>query len=660
MLSRLIVESGDCSPPALDLTPGQPVTLGRSRDNTVVVRDEMVSRLHVKIFFDDGRWVLRDFGMNGTRVAGVRVSGTVALTDGCTIEFGDARLRFVAGSLTASVPERPNTPTPTQTTSSERPTRSEPLPAVTPAPIRQVEVSGTKVHGFPVRHTDADASDTSDTQLRAVELTALCRYMTAAVATTDQYDLVRHTLRTVMNQTTATVAGYLGLDPADATPKIVLPERAAVDTRLSRRLTEKVRATRKMIWLFGDGSNGANPGDSLSAFTDAVCLPVAGPGGDPYAALHVYRTGRAFTERDVRFLEAIAGFLTPALETHRTRRKLEAENSRLRGVAPVADELIGDSNSVTTLRQQISRAAPQPFTVLIHGESGSGKELVAQALHRMSARSDGPLVVVNCAAIAPTLLEAELFGYRKGAFSGADRDHPGLFEQADEGTLFLDEVAELSLECQAKLLRVIEGKAFRPVGGTRDTKVDVRVITATHKDLDQEVKAGHFRQDLLFRLKIITLRVPPLREHSEDIPELARFFLERLSIQCRRSFKLTAGAMRQLQAFAWPGNVRQLRAVLESAAVMSDSDTIDSDALPLGSTVDAAALASAAANADLPASLDIDEIETWAIRRALRQTGGNVSQAARVLGMSRDTLHTKLKKKGIDRDALLQGAAASE
>ena len=166
--------------------------------------------------------------------------------------------------------------------------------------------------------------------------------------------------------------------------------------------------------------------------------------------------------------------------------------------------------------------------MLVQGESGSGKELVALALHRNSRRADGPLVVVNCAAIAPTLLEAELFGYKKGAFSGADRDHPGLFQQADEGTLFLDEVGELSLECQAKLLRVIEGKAFRPVGATADVKVDVRIVAATHRDLEKEVKAGRFRQDLLFRLRVIQIRVPPLREHPEDIPELAGFFLAKV------------------------------------------------------------------------------------------------------------------------------------
>src|SRR5262249_30066808 len=169
------------------------------------------------------------------------------------------------------------------------------------------------------------------------------------------------------------------------------------------------------------------------------------------------------------------------------------------------------------------------------------------------------MVVVNRAAIAPTLLEAELFGYRKGAFSGADRDYPGLFERADEGTLFLDEVGELSLECQAKLLRVVEGKPFRPVGGTAEVKVDVRVIAATHRDLKKEARAGRSPQALFSRPKIITLKPPPLRDHLDDVPELARFFLERLSVQCHRSFRLTPSALKGLQRFSWPGNVRQLR-----------------------------------------------------------------------------------------------------
>lgn len=642
MHARLLLESGDCSPPALDLSPAQPATLGRSRENSLVVRNDLVSRLHAKVYFDDGKWVLRDFGSNGTKVGGVRVNGSVDLADGAVIQIGETLLRFVVGA-----PARQSV-----VSSGSAPLTQTPPPA----PNKQVnEVRATKIQDYPTRTIVEElvGGDPVETQLKVDELTTLCRFMTAAVGAQDPHELVRNTLRTILNQTAATVAGYLSLDPADPTPKIVLPDRAAVDTRLSRRLTERVRSSGTTVWLFGDGE-ASNPGDSLSSFTDAVCLPLIASQGEPFAALHVYRTGRGFNERDVRFLEAAAGFLAPTLEIHRTRRKLEAENSRLRVVAPVADELIGDSGAITNLRQQISRAAPQPFTVLIQGESGSGKELVAQALHGNSARASGPLVVVNCAAIAPTLLEAELFGYRKGAFSGADRDHPGLFEQADEGTLFLDEVGELSLECQAKLLRVIEGKAFRPVGGTKDVKVDVRLIAATHRDLDTEVKGGKFRQDLLFRLRIITLRVPSLREHAEDVPELARFFLERLSLQCRRSFKLTGAAMRKLIAYPWPGNVRQLRAVLESAAVMSEADLIDADGLPLPG----AEPPPVSSGNDLPQSLDMDELETWAIRRALQQTGGNVSQAARLLGMSRDTLHTKLKKKGIDRESVLQTASA--
>ncbi len=652
MYARLILEAGDCTPATLDLTPTQTATIGRSWENTLVVQSELVSRLHAKVYFEDGRWIVRDFGLNGTRLDGQRISGAVEIRDGATIQLGEIRLRFLSGANALSG----KIPTPVSTTSQTPPPiahaaiGSNGYPKPGGHSRIPAEIMSTKVHDYARRTPESREANPEETQLKVDELTALCRFMTAAVGVPDPQELVSQTLRTILNQTAANVAGYLSLDPADPLPKIVLPERAAVDLRLSRSLTQQVRETRKKAWLFGD-DKATNPGESLHAYTDAVCLPIATQSGEPFAAIHVYRTGRGFTDRDIRFMEIAAGFLSPTLEIHRTRRKLEAENSRLRSTAPIADELIGDSSAVMNLRMQISRAAPQPFTVLIYGESGSGKELVAQALHRHSSRGDGPLVVVNCAAIAPTLLEAELFGYRKGAFSGADRDHPGLFEQADEGTLFLDEVGELSLECQAKLLRVIEGKAFRHVGGTRDVKVDVRLVAATHRDLEHEVRVNRFRQDLLFRLKVITLCAPPLREHSEDVPELAHFFLERLSVQCRRSFKLSPAAMRKLQAYPWPGNVRQLRAVLESAAVMSDGEVIDAEALPLGASEPVVS------NVDLPPSLDVDVLETWAIRKALLQTHGNVSQAARLLGMSRDTLHTKLKKKGIDREALLHTSA---
>lgn len=653
MRARLCVETGEGAPMTYELTPGHPATLGRSRDSSVVIKDDLASRLHAKVYFEDGRWVVRDFGLNGTKVNGAKVAGAAELCDGSVIQIGDVSVRFQAlsGSTVTPPPaSRANDTLPAIGNNKNGLDRRTPPPE----PV-QATKTGFNVERFSSRYSDAEVAAS---QSKLDELTALTRFMTSAVDMRDANELIKHALRAIVNQTTAKVAGYLNLDPNDPTPKFILPEAASVDVPLSRRLTERLRVERKMIWLFSDPAKAESPRpptESLFAYQDALCLPLAAR-GELYAAIHVYRTGSTFADRDVRFIEAVTGYLGKALELHRYRRRLEAENNRLRAAVPTADELIGDSNAMMTLRQQIAKAAPLPFTVLIHGESGSGKELVAQALHRQSNRAAGPLVVVNCAAIAPTLLEAELFGYRKGAFSGADRDHPGLFEQADEGTLFLDEVGELSLECQAKLLRVIEGKPFRPVGGTKDVKVDVRVVAATHRDLDKEVKAGKFRQDLLFRLKVIPIKVPPLREHVEDVVELASFFLDRLSVQCRKIFHLKPGAIRKLQAYSWPGNVRQLRAVLESAAVMCEGDTIDAADLAITSVSEPVPPPSS----EMPSSLSIDDLETWAIRKALKQTNGNVSRASQILGMSRDTLHTKLKKKGIAREEVTANGTDSD
>jgi two-component system, NtrC family, response regulator HydG len=636
MRARLIVESGDCLPAALDLSPDQSVTLGRGRDNTLVLRDVLASRLHAKIYFEDSHWQLRDFGLNGTRLDGKRITGGAELSDGRAIKIGEVTLRFTTlanGGLATPAPI---------------------LAAPVTLPCRRAgtENNQTKVYEVPAaRNQPSDPPpEESAKQRRMDELTALCKFMASAVEMKLPHDLIALALRAILHQTTARLVGYLSFDADDPTPKIVMPESAAVDVPLSRRLTQRAYQTGKTVWLFPDLTASHAPTDSLSSFADALCIPLKSS-GESFAALHVYRSGRAFLEQDVRFIEAIAGFLAHGLEIHRNRRKLEAENSRLRTHTPAADEIIGESAAVTHLRQQIYRAAPQSLTVLVQGESGSGKELVALAIHGNSRRAAGPLVVVNCAAITPSTLDAELFGYAKGAFGG-ETDQPGLFQQADEGTLFLDEVSEFSLECQAKVLRVIEGKAFRPIGAKHDVKSDVRIVAATQRDLEKEVKAGRFRPDLYFRLKVIQIQVPPLREHPEDIPELAQFFLAKVSNECRRTFRLTPSAMRKLQSYAWPGNVRQLRALIESAAVMSESDVLDADVIPLAVAADNMAANAPCPAPDLPLSLDMDEIETWAIHRALRQTNGNVSHAAKLLGMSRDTLHTKIKKKSIDREAL--------
>lgn len=591
MPARLTVET-DQGTSAYELAPDRPVTLGRSRENAIVLADEHASRVHARIEFADGRWTITDLeSRNGTRLNGETISKSAPLADGHVVVIGGTRIKFhVDGEDPPTADQR-------------KPAAGEPQDT---------------------------AAGTSTTQLQADELTNLCRFMTAAVEESDPRDLLRRALRSLIKQTGATLAGYLSLDPADPVPKLVLPEDATVDRGLSRELTSRVEKAGRTVWL---GGEQAPPSDSLLDFTDAIGLPVAA-GGQPVAAVHVYKTRVRFTLRDVQFCEALVGYLAHGLQVLRTRRTLEAENSRLRGLPAASDELVGTSRAIADLRALIAKVAPQTATVLIVGESGTGKELVATALHRQGRNAAGPLVAVNCAAIPPTLMEAELFGYRKGAFSGADRDYPGMFQQADDGTLFLDEIGDLSADCQAKLLRVLETKSFKPLGTTAELKADVRVIAATNRDLDQEVRAGRFRADLYFRLKVVTIRVPPLRSHADDVPALVNYFLPKLAQDCRKQPRITPAAMKKLQGYSWPGNVRQLRSALENAVIMSDCDTLDVGAFHL-------AEGEAAAN-EMP--LKLEELERWAITEALKRVSGNKTAAADLVGITRETLAAKLKK----------------
>jgi two-component system response regulator HydG len=601
MRAHLRIEKGEGRPIVCELHPERTTTLGRALESTIVLHDEHVSRRHAEIAAHEDDWLIRDFDTpNGTRVNGQRIQGATNLEDGQEISIGGVVLRFFLGAPENGV-------------------LSEPIP--------EAETDSSAPRLF----------DPTAPTLHADELNALCRFMSRSVEESDAQALIAGALQIIHAQTKATAVGFLSFDPEEPLPKLVLPETHRVNLRLSRHLNQKAQAEGKSVWLQAGPRPDQPTSESLLGFTDAMCLPLRAEGG-VFGAIHVYKADQCFQERDLHFCEVLAGHLADSLRLLRLRRTLEAENSRLRSHAPVSEQIIGDSPAMQNLRQLISRVAPQPFTVLIVGESGAGKELVALALHRQSPRHRGPLVVLNCAAIAPTLIEAELFGYRKGAFTGADRDHPGLFQQADEGTLFLDEIGELPLECQAKLLRIIEGKGFRPVGATAEVKVDVRIVAATHRDLAKEVREDRFREDLNFRLQVIPIQVPPLRNHVEDIPALVDFFLGRLAVECRRKVKLTEPALRRLQNYSWPGNVRQLRSVLECSVALSDRDTLDVSDLRLPDEPDA----------PQPTSLDLEELETWAIRQALQRTGGNITQAAKLLGCVRDTLASKIKKKGID------------
>lgn len=598
MRALLSIEAGRGTPSVCSLDPGTTITLGRHRQNTVVLQDEHASRHHAELVFRDGHWLLRDMGtLNGTRLDGQRIQLPVTLSHGQVIEIGHTRMRFLC----------------------------EPSPAEAPP-------------AAPAIFEESDSgplSDLSATAFRIDELTALCQFMAAAAEETNPRQLILRALQTAQRQTNATFAGYLSLDPAEAEPKLVYPETSHVDVQLSRRLMEEVQRRQETVWLGAPDAGPVGDSDSLALFQDAVCVPLRAA-GTALGALHIYRCSQLFAQTAVRFLEVLAGQLASSLRLLRSRRNLQAENSRLQARSIVGDQLIGDSLVMQRLRQLIARVASRDSTVLICGESGVGKELVALTLHRQGSRQEGPFVAVNCAAIAPSLLESELFGHCKGAFTGADRNHPGLFQQADEGTLFLDEVGEMSLELQAKLLRALEQRMVRPIGARAEVPVDVRVIAATHRDLQREVAAGRFRADLFYRLNVIPIQVPPLREHTDDIPALASFFLK--SLVRDRDVRLSEAAIRRLQQYAWPGNVRQLRAVLENAT-LTDKEIIEpEDLLLLDGTV-----------AGEPPSLNLEELEAWAIRQALRRTHNNVSQAAKLLGICRDTLTNKMRKYGITR-----------
>lgn len=327
--------------------------------------------------------------------------------------------------------------------------------------------------------------------------------------------------------------------------------------------------------------------------------------------------------------------------------------------------MVGQSRAMKALYKQLDRVAASDITVVIYGESGTGKELIAQAIHKNSSRSDGPLVALNCAAVPESLQESEIFGHEKGAFTGAIRQHAGKFEQADNGTLFFDEVAELSPGLQAKLLRVLQERTFQRVGGTEYLTVDVRVIAATHRNLTDEIEAGRFREDLYYRLAVLELDVPPLRKRDGDIALLATMFLEQHDMIAgidARSFALDA--LEFMVRYPWPGNVRELENAVHRAAVLAEGELIQLSDLPArirdshGDTeeIDVSAERGPQAEPDqqperpvatLPMGTTLAELERHASEAAVARAKGNISAAARELGISRGALYRKLKEYGI-------------
>jgi len=376
---------------------------------------------------------------------------------------------------------------------------------------------------------------------------------------------------------------------------------------------------------------------------DTAVIIVSGEGSLENALKAGQRGAFDFVEKPIRDPDALLGVMAEAVRVSRLRRAPRAAAA----AAPAGDTtlgLVGESPALEKLREQLRRVGPSSGRVLVTGENGSGKELVAHAIHALSKRAAGPFVKLNCAAIPKDLLESELFGYERGAFTGAVQSKKGRLELADGGTLFLDEVGDLAPEAQAKLLRVIETNELERVGGTRTAKVDVRLVAATNKELAEAVRAGEFREDLYFRLNVLPLVVPPLRERRADVPVLARYFLAQFAaIEGRGALDLAPDAVELLTDYHWPGNVRELRNLMERAVVLVEGDAVSAaDLLPwLESPPEG--------NDDAGLRGRVARSEIDSIRRALEAADWNVTQAAAGLGIDRTNLHRKMRKYGIAR-----------
>ena len=363
--------------------------------------------------------------------------------------------------------------------------------------------------------------------------------------------------------------------------------------------------------------------------------------GQVQSAVEAMKTGAAdYLEKPFEHLDKLKLSVVRALEEVRDRREIQRLH-QLQEKQNRVDQLVGESEATRQLRDMIGKLArSEAQTILIHGESGTGKELVARGLHYQSSRRDFPFMEVNCAAITETLFESELFGHERGAFTDAKAAKKGLMELADRGTLFLDEVSEMSLNSQAKFLRCLQERVFRRVGGTRDIKVDLRIIAATNRPLEARVKEAQFREDLFYRLNVIPIHILPLRERKDDILPLARHFLSESNLRSHKTLKgFTPEAERLLLNYPWPGNVRELHNLIERLVILGTSDDIEPAHLPMPFTAQAPRLAQPEPLGD---ARTLAEVERAYINQVMQRVEMNKSKAAKILGISRQTLRKKL------------------
>jgi Nif-specific regulatory protein len=613
---RLIGLSGPLAGAAFPLG-AEALTLGRDRESGVHLRDLAVSRRHCVIEPAGDAFQVRDLdSRHGTFVNGLPVHER-DLQPGDQIAVGDSLFLFQVDETAA----RP---------SGVAFLEEKSLAAETTA-HRPVDAS------LYLRPGDGGLPPGERSARDLQTLLCIGQEIHALRATEP---LARRLLELLLETVPAERSALLLFDRAGEPASGFALDRAGSAARfpLSRTLVERlVRERAAVLWNDVLLLEGAGTPESLweAHVSSLLAAPLLAPAG-PLGVLYLdTRSGGRFDDADLDLLTALAGIASLALANTRHMEWLEEERARLE--TSLDDDLLGESPRMREIWRLLARAAASDSTVLLRGESGTGKEIAARALHRKSPRASRPFIAINCATLSPTLLESELFGHERGAFTGALERKTGKFEVADSGTLFLDEVGEIPPPLQAKLLRVLQEREFERLGGTRPLRVDVRVIAATNRDLEKAIQQGTFREDLFYRLNVISCTLPPLRERREDVPLLASHFAAHFGRKLGRKVAgFTPEARACLQRYPWPGNVRELSNAVERAVVLGEEDLIHPEDLP--ETI-LEAVPTAGRVPVTPYHDTVNETKKRSILNAVEQAGGNLTKAAELLGLNSTYLH---------------------
>ena len=649
------------------LVPGLCLTIGRESTNRVVVQDDRCSRRHAEVFLTNVGWVVRDLGSsNGTRVNKQEITGQTTLQEGDSVQIGSANLVFTHDLTRKLSSQSASIESDTRVKLQDAEATSDDQSEGSSSDDRSDDSACDEPEILERRHRsrflEKDAADSPV----AKEFASLYRLGSTLLAAGNVRDLAQTAIDGLMEVLTADLGAVLLLpkptaEEADVDELRLVVFRAPDDMpyhRVSDRLS-------RAALTGGDGTLALNVTGEASAGTfqtlekmkaqSVICAPIR-DGKAIYGLIHLYSLtpehalyadALEFTLAVAEHMARILAKLTEQEQLAKGLARAKGEAKQLRQMLAVESDLIGKSEPMRVLKDQIARFASKESTALIRGESGVGKELVARAIHFNSLRRDKPFVCLNCAALTETLLESELFGHEKGAFTGATDRKPGKFEQANGGTIFLDEVGEMSPQIQAKFLRVLEGHSFERVGGHTTVSVDVRVVAATNRDLEQAVRENEFRKDLFFRLNILDIEVPPLRDRRDDVELLVNHFLQLTARQHGGKPKTVhTDAMEILIQYDWPGNVRELRNTVERAVAIASGDEVTREDIRFSRLEDGTP---SPVLEDVYKPISLREIERRHIEATLSYTRWVKRETARILGIERSTLDRKLKSYGLDK-----------